>query len=98
MEEKLHEPAKISTTQGARPPGLWAGLEAEGLAEEANSSERPGAEGETWLPERTGPVEVLQAGLRKGNATWEAAGCTGAHPPGTGAEGSAPVAGALDCT
>ena len=41
MEEKLHEPAKISTTQGARPSGLRAGAQTEGLAEEARSSERP---------------------------------------------------------
>ena len=45
VEEKLHEPAKISTTQGARPSGLRAGAQTEGLAEEARSSERPEAEG-----------------------------------------------------
>ena len=56
MEEKLHEPAKISTTQGVRPSGLRAGAEAEGLAEEARSSERPEAEGKAWSLAGQGPV------------------------------------------
>ena len=55
MEEKLHEPAKISTTQGARPSGLRAGAQTEGLAEEARSSERPEAEGKAWSLAGQGP-------------------------------------------
>ena len=57
MEEKLHEPAKISTTQGARPSGLRAGAQTEGLAEEARSSERPEAEGKAWSLAGQGPVK-----------------------------------------
>ena len=57
MEEKLHEPAKISTIQGARPSGLWAGAQTEGLAEEARSSERPEAEGKAWSLAGQGPVK-----------------------------------------
>ena len=41
VEENLHEPGKVSTTQGARPSGLRAGAERKGLAEEARSLERP---------------------------------------------------------
>ena len=52
MEEKLHEPAKISTTQSARPSG-----QTEGLAEEARSSERPEAEGKAWSLAGQGPVK-----------------------------------------
>ena len=57
MEEKLHEPAKISTTQGARPSGLRAGAPTEGLAEEARSSERPEAERKVWSLVGQGPVK-----------------------------------------
>ena len=74
MEEKLHEPAKISTTQGARPSWLRAGVQTEGLAEEVRSSERPEAEGKALGAKGKAPARG-------------ALGRTGADPEGTGALG-----------
>ena len=61
MEEKLHEPAKISTTQGARPSGLRAGVQTKGLAE--------AAQGQTQKAQR--PWEELL-----GEKRWAAQGQT----------------------
>ena len=106
MEEKLHEPAKISTTQGARPSGLRAGAQTEGLAEEARSSERPEAEGKAWSLVGQGPVKGRAQGAGgplcarnmtvKGNCDRRNGGVhRGAHLLGTGAKGKAPARGAL---
>ena len=61
MEEKLHEPAKISTTQGARPSGLRVSVQTVGLAEEVISSEWP--EGKAWSLAGEGPIEGRAQGV-----------------------------------
>ena len=66
MEEKLHEPAKISTTQGARPSWLRAGVQTGGLAEEVRSSERPEAEGKAL-----GAKGKAQGQTQKAQGPWE---------------------------
>ena len=74
MEEKLHEPAKISTTQGARPSGLRAGVQTEGLAEEARSSERPEVEGKHQGPRERHPQGehwAAQGQTQKAQGPWE---------------------------
>ena len=72
MEEKLHEPAKISTTQGARPSGLRAGVQTEGLAEEARSSERPEAEGKASGAKGKAPARgaLGRTGQTRGTGPW----------------------------
>ena len=93
MEEKLHEPAKISTTQGARPSGLRAGVQTEGLAEEARSSERPEAEGKASGAKGKAPArgalgrtepDPEGTGALKRASRGEALGRTGADPAGLG--------------